>query len=1410
MPLDLRRLRILVQRATGALPKAIVAAREALESAPSRETLLQLAKLYFQVGDFKSLAIDSRQHTTLSDLTAFDCLTLAFFLQFEDQALALSLWRMAVDKGIQDDHVGMAYQVGNTLGLGVELKPLVHRIAALAAEGRGGVKALGLKEVLDWSVERRGHLEEVLRRLQHGEIPNHTGLGILGVGLIRGFHRAPLLTSARQDGTSVGAVYQRFGGRVRTNQPSDARHKCRLNADITAIINAEHFGLLTKIERAFAPIRLPQNTIVALTRMRNELRLGQPKHFEAKQHVLSAVLGRRIGSVEPEPIAHRTAADGDVADDVLQLLRKATEINALLLDFLPLRSVEPMRDASSFSAEYASRLRDAHCVVDALHQAGALSSAEHLDAIDALGTRHGIPTDSAIPPGTSLICRSAIAELLALAGVLDVAAATFVLTVPANELKGDQIEIDNATVALSDADWTTRLIDHIRDGLTQGVYELLPQAFTGDEEEDQDRERTAEESVLVDLMQFSGSEADVIWIDDRWATSHQQRDGIPIIGTVDLVALLHSSGDISNAEFRDVLTEMRAADVRFIGFDTEELLSALFDAPIIDGELSETKSLRVMRQYYARCLLEGDQLRPPTGAGGALSETNEWIFLQTCGHAIVTALARVWEKGTTEHAAARSEWLLRNMYTEDRGIHGTAMPRNQDSDIYRTCVALVSLVSNSLYLDGDNDLREARREYLEWLYRRTLRARFAASGEFVPMFVEQLKQTIARSMERTEDASEAVVVGLMRRLWIDLPKEVRELMETDQELLRTLGISMKSIVEIGPLRMDRQPFWPGLSSVLNQSGMALLRTVDGHSVAIGLVSARPVVFFIRCSDLQFEGHIGGDELGFLSESFADRETSATRLAHWFDVPKAQREEIVAKITGGQDPATRLEMAESARRRSCEELYRRVFKSVKPGETFVVSEAMPSHPTILLDHLRINQADAIPERWMNSARDLLADIGVVETVNRLAGLPLRLPDSVVSALAALPAKSRRRSLRAIRKLLLASPLGAVHLADLWGRLPDLHGHAALLRRRLARLLCSDGHRPTFNAWLAVLRRVDESFGFNDAMRSLSVETRLALVWAHSDRLFRALMASGLPPSWIESAFEHREYSVTTDLVFPDETYNDDLGAPRHIRAESFVLAGLALICDQRGASDVQEALDDAIEQLNEEGSSKLVSVLMRDITSATNLIGTWLDNRVDQLKLLHTNVRTLFESDTMTSTVRDAFDRIIARNDERSGWLIILGVCAEFPPSESVKTALESALMSISLFGYANPDPWVLIAALGVIGPQVKHLRKEVRAKIEAELLELAKQVRDLALKADARETLFMTILTGLIGCTWWEPIGEKGAGGFAKILEQLANVRSPVFTTSGPLLLRLCEALPASEARHFWRARDLLRRQERL
>ena len=761
---------------------------------------MELARLYFQLGDLKNIAIIARHHDAVHGLAGLEYLTLSSYLKVEDRALALTLWKKAIAEGVSDDYVGLAFEIGSNLVADSHLDTLARRLAELGHTGKGGVERVRFAELVKRIEARHQHIQELSEMLRRGTLPIHLFSQATGIPLVSILRRFRLVSHYNMDKGVNAPTYQRFGGRTQARHPTVKGQRWRLNADITALLNAGHFRLLPRIETEYGTIRIPQQTVIALNAMQDVLRPNQPDRIEAKRKIIDLTADGILRSVELEPLTARSSADGDVADDVLAALRHASKAKALTVDFLPPRSKDPERAATSLPDQYRRLLRDAHSVVDALLHCGALSREEHRVATRSLGPRPTAPIEVTIEQGTELLCGIGVLVLFATAGILDVAADIFEVTLTTEDLETTKIDIRKAGHDASDAQWIDELVEHIRAGLQTGRYELLPRVRH--DTADGNRAQSDLEKVLGDVLRCDGHDRDVIWVDDRCLNSYGHSEGKRIVDTVDLLYDLRRRERLSEEELFDTLTQMRGADSRFIAFGAEELLNALRAASVADGVVVETRQLRVFRQYYARCLLEADALRPPTQDGERPGADTEWHFLMECGRAVLLAMVRLWRAGSGQEREARANWLLQYMFTEDRGFHGTSMLRGTEANARATALAITGLLTGAVELDTGGAERPARESYLEWLDRQMLRNRLDVDPTVEATVAGQLREVLAG-----DDVGDAKVDGktaraLMARLWMDWPGRIRDLVASDQEFARRFGVLSRTVASIGPLQVE--------------------------------------------------------------------------------------------------------------------------------------------------------------------------------------------------------------------------------------------------------------------------------------------------------------------------------------------------------------------------------------------------------------------------------------------------------------------------------------------------------------------------------------------------------------------------------------------------------------------------------
>ena len=1228
---------------------------------------------------------------------------------------------------------------------------------------------------------------------------------------------ARLLSTAVPSSTSPGPIFQRFGGRTDALSPNTFSPDCRLHVDVTALLNAAHLGVLEPIEAEFRPLQIAQDTVVALAAMQDSLRSTQPDRVANQRHLLDLASTGSVTPVAVQTSVPRPQIEVNVADYVLRLLHYAASTGCLLLDFLPLPSTDPSVSVTSLPALYSRLLRTPHCVVDALRHCRRLSPADHRKAMSALGAVTVAPEHADIVARTRLICGNEVLLLLASAGVLDIAADTFDIVVPKDAV--DRLRYDLAAVDQDeeDAQWIGSIVDRIRAGVDTGTYEFLPRR-SPPAGPTPGGPLSELEIVLQDVLAIRGKPSDLLWIDDRCINSHRHSEGKNIVDTVDLIRCLYARNRISENELFRLLTHLRASDSRFIAFQADELLSALRDAPVRDGVLVETETLRILRQYYARCLLDADVLRPPTEADAAVASHGEWQFLLTCGNAVLNAIVLLWKTDSTDDAFAKAEWLLRNMYVEDRGLYATNMPQTRESDVYRSALSVAALVGWTLELDGLDGRRAARQTYMAWLHRRVLEVRFAVDKTYTDMTVERIKDVITGQILDQDSQRRELAIRLLARLWADLPEPLKRLTEGDQDFLERLRIKTTTVIEVGVLKLDSRQLWMTLAKVLNGGDPTTMETVDGQTVDIVRYSVEPASFGIRCEKLAVDERVHYEDLAFLSDSLSVRDAAAKKLRHYFDMAPNRRKTATAAVVAGQDPGARMQAAISARASSGAVFYGALAAAIQPGVEFRPADVLPADRRILVEHLRMDAGVDVRDRWENAVRGLLLEYDVVEVATRVGGLPVPWPEVFVEAVGSLRSGQRRSTIREIVRRLKGSPVGVVQSFDLLMRI--MHGGRRKERvfRRFAVALLDEGRRPALDAWQAVLYWTHEQLGLDHEIRGWPLDVRLILVWTHADRVFRILMERGVSTEWVSRVFGSAGRFLRAEFVFPESACTGDVASPQFVDAETFALAGLGSICVDHGLEAIgmtllQERLLGATENVR----AAVVLTLISDESCVTNVLGTWLSRWRDALSCLPESMRGQFSVRSNSAAAIELCANIEAEQTGKGdglGWHELMARIGNRPLRDDVRDALERCLGRTDFVEISRRHPQLAALVLRFVGMHAGNLGDDCREAMREAVMRLACKLRDLEISEEMEVAVGQALVRALIGCTWAPPgaNAEHSARALSAALGRVVDsIPFGSFAGEGAsLVVAFCEELPASQARHFWPVRERLRLRGRL
>ena len=1408
LPSEMRRLRLAVQRALGLLPAATADAEELFRREPSTSHFCFLSDLYFEKGDFASLAVLARQHEQCPDLNSSDLLRLSMRVSVEDRDVATVLWRRASKVGLGDEEVTSALELGYKLRLDHELRPLIDRLSALATNPEGRVRQMTLDDAREMLTARRNDFERVYNTYRAGDIPVHMLAQYVRRPLVSWYHRAPLLN--QESGRSVaGSTYARHGWRAGPSVPFDPKATISLHVDLTALLMAYHLGLLEKIEGNLGPIVLPHRTVVALAEMRDAVRPVQPARRDALRIVHDLVTRNRIQVVGRETTSTRIETVPGLEAGSARLLAQATDSGCLLVAFLPLtgESAEPLQ----LAPEHEAVLRSGHCVVESLHVYGEISDTQRAVALDALGPEHAGPPDRSIPKGAGVLCAAGILELLANGSALEQATRLFSVQVSSDDFEGlVQQPLVGLEAAEEDATWLTGLITHISRGIEKGVYRVLPDLRDESKVGTSADEDSPSLNCLLALLIFQPRHGDFIWTDDRWLNGFAQRDGVPIVDTVDLLHILRDRAVLSESEFFSITHRLREGDFRLVSLDASEIKTFVRLAPLRDGHLVETRELRTLRRQYAATLADGEMLRiAPSEKHTAL----EWPFVLASGSAVIHAVADVWQEAQPPDVVRpRAEWILCNLYVPDRGRAFTQVERSEDSDHRLEATALSGLLSHAISFPTDSASRVMRRSYFEWIYWRLLRRRFEADPILETAVIDAFKELMTSAIDASGSAKKhrRLAVALVRELLVDLPDQIRMTLAEDGDFLGRLGISIMPAVPLGPHEINPQELWNAAARILTTKEPTLI-DAGGEKLKVLLLGQQgQQQIVVEDTAARMRYIVPAEIVGILSDSASEREARLHGMSKLFDLRASATAEAIARVAAPADAASRVMEMARLQDNSVDNLYVELRRKLDERQPVGKRDCVPANIDAVVRHLRLEEDVAAPleTRLESAAATLIDEVGLEETIARMVGLPIPLPTVVVTTVGDLTSTDRRALLKRLVREIGKSPLGAAHMARLFMRYAGdslsytRYAHTSMRRQILD---CKSVH---CQAWLTVLRVCADDLSYVEAFRMLPVDIRLCVAWSHADRVFRILRNGGLDPNLMKGHFEGWDSRLPTGVAFADDGYAMDVASPGRLMPLHIALAGCSYAFDD-GAL-VNESFKTMVSDFVQADSAMHVTV-MRDLTLSPNVLNCILcrDGRPGWLSVLTDDLREKVRPEVLRPLVTAAVDSICSGHGGPAEWGLVAMVLHDDPIPSNLSDRVRKGLLMLDLDALHKKDqPTALVAALWSAQHAVA-LGDDVLSHVRSQLIALA-TVRGQENPQPGPNGVGVSeqMLLSAAMCLYYKVDSSGGGGRFAKIGDLLGSMidRWPALIEQAHRVVEtLIEGLPNSEGRWLWRLQVKLR-----
>lgn len=1418
LPNQLQRIEMLCQRQLGALPEAVSRAEQIAREEPTTANILSLAQLYLEKGDMKGLAIVARRLEKREDLRSGNAIQIANFIQSEDKELARSLWRSAVGRGVDDDAIGSAVSLAFELGLDNEAASLLERMTKLGSEGRGGIQLATIDDMVSMAKERQKageHLNDVYRK---GQAPVHIVPAAAGVPLAKLYHATLATNENDPDPTRQLALMIRHGGRDITDDGIEIDNEPRITADLTAVLLMAHLDVTTEVLSSFKPLMISADVPRALLEMRGNLSPKQPEQLKSLQEILS-LLDRKLLEVSSP-----TIDDAEIDPVIARELGVSWAGNfasiqgqkGYVLDFLPLRRNDGSLSEAVVPETVLKSVASCRGVLEALRLYGPLSDEQYRTALKAIGSEQHSPTGSIPELNSIVICLANTPEVLAQAGLLEIASKRFTVLIESDEVTRARREMQDAQDREALANWVDQVLERVTKAIDSGDIKLWPaKSADGD-----DLRNGMSYRCLEALLAFEGTPRDVIWTDDRYLNGFVRRDTVPIVGVLEVLRSLAKRGALSNDQYYEKLLRLRAANARFLPLTTDEIVYHLSQARVEGRTVVVTHSLTVLAGYIAACLADAPILQRPPVPEGASNSQGEMGFLLGLIRTIVETIAALWRTGSeSTEVTARADWVLSNLFVNHSGVAEVATPGSQAYDPrYLASMTIASLLSQGIRFGSgkDGEGRNRRRAYYRWLTHRFLERQFAADDQIASSVAGILKRTLVDVLveAKSQPQYHPVAIQLVRQLYEDLPQQVRTELWRDSEFMAAIGSKPLVAVTIGRWNFNPQDFYKAAAAAVN-GATCEIQPLDSDAK----VTAAPrqndlgrVVVSLTSIQNATTVDIDSDDLEVLGESPSKREAVLRSHPEWLDGGN-EFESGIAEIASIDDPGRRMEKLAELRAASAADQYVVLRDKFKNDWEFNPSELAPRDRAAVVRYFRVpEQSNSKFSAILTvAARTLLSDSNLETALRRLSGLPAPLPQELFDEIDKLSVFDQRLLVRRLAKAPW-SPLSQIHflrvLLHVSQRVPRYRSVA-----RHAFLGLCRGHKDSVDAFLNMLKWMDAESRRWPSTKPLSTAMQLGTLWGHTHEVFSAMMSADVEVAWIGRVFQ--EDTNLSNFLRRGNEYWTDVSNPRFLDSIAFLLSGASYVFRSTGISAADLGLAAEFRKLafpEIDGREFPAVTMLLDPSLAGNLLDAiWATDHAEMLSvLIDSEEASKFSTSSLEQEVKNAVNSIEEGSQETVYWALIDTIMRDLPAYQSVREKLSDAIRKHD-FSLAMTKDWgsgaykLLVAARRANASNDEALRSVVAEKIQAAAVLAAgiansdrQKVHGDGLEVSDEEAVALSLVEGALEASAYDEAVQDTLVKFARALGGIIDTWRSAGSRCRIFVRRLCTETSPSVARHFW------------
>ena len=1436
IPHDLRNIRVRCKIHIGQINEAVADASLLYAQDPSANNLLLYTDALVRKGDLTTLELVARTIISEGDLPASATLFVCHQISDRNPDLARQLFRQVLKHELPTDLMAQALHHAIGLGLETEVAPFLARVPELAAEPANGFKACQIDDFVRMlKVEREQQQAADSDYIRTG-LPIHVIAERFGPNLAVFYHTNLKVAESNQK-SPKNILLARHGGMPIASDLEDRKPSWRLYVDITALLLAHHLDILTYALDTFAPLRISSRTIPVLKEMKRNLLPQQPTRLEAQKVILHLV---NVGKLRVRDVSQPSSKPSALElcrlypHDWVSLFEQLESEAGFVVDHLPPfgrhMSAQPP-DLPDFCRSATTNLR---AVADSLLEHGPLSQAQFEAALIAMGTYGSEEGYTTIPSqGCALHLRHCIPETFAIAGILEQVSERFCVTIDRDFFEECNLEVNQRRPLLDEtAVWLDSLIEAIAGGLDSNKFEAVP-LTSSDQHSEEDVSAT---SCLLDILAdcgpiVSGEFLNAVWCDDRTLQKATINNEHLVLGVYEILKGLLAASTITEEKYFQTLLSMRSAFVLFVPLEVDEVLFHLSQAHVRDGRLTETMALNTLRRYAAVCLDQKNILLQASENPQSRSNRGEIDVVLNLASIPREAMARVWNAVPydIETCTAKSEWIFLNLYISSIGALNVSGARKGFHNAEQfECLDADSLLVNSHWINQNvGETGRPRRDFLRWVHDRILQKRVRAC----PILLNEMISYIVRvSGDNEFDWEELAINGKnldpseyydawrahQQRFFDDLPEAIRKRFSEHEDFLREISVSAQINVFGRKYNVD-DFFHCATEAVCGASVRCPIQcSEEFDNFSPSTKVHKNAVFLIEHAGTTTP--VSDEAFWILHSSEARRRELLRQNRRWFDCPQEVFESCVQEISAIESPEKRFRQLSEWRSASFEGTYGELQRLLRDTQRVDFRCLALSRPDCILYHCVGDfpgDTDAsLAVRVSQVSKERIASDGFLSAFLVVCGLPIPLPESLLSHFLSLAEEERSKVITSLRKRYL-SPVGQMHLVRL-ALTTESSEHIEFAREQASHFLSKD-YSEEISAFLSVLSWVAADMDLWAGVSAWALEERLVLLWTHSGQVMKLLVDAGAPWNWIKEVFVNADTQLTVGL-FACSEYRHDVANPQNLCEETFLLPGLAYCLagtNILSASDREALCDKVFEPADmNRGQNCFRLVLLRDPTQQGNALGSFLgsDRGISLSSLLSASDEAMSLSEELRSNVRIAVDKLGEIPEDALSWLQLAATLGNSPAYEELVPELEDIIDRLDFHKLGDQSfsdiAVVLIGVAYIIASTEDHERFR---RIKSGVFELLRCLCQRTGQGGSPEDI--NIIPGCLEVLFSLATLEKDLIGRAKALaESFAELQSEfndIIPDLDIMLRRITEDLPPTLAEHFWSARLLARLQTR-